>query len=241
MIVLDSQAARLVARGRKTQHRRPAKPDARPPWRPGRSYAVVPNGAPAKCRVVLLEVETQLAGDLTFDDARAEGYRTREEWKAAWIRRHDRAWVDRQTSYDDHGEVLIEPADELLFERFDARHAERAVWALFFELDRGHVPRLLHRQSERGYTTNPRDAVPDEPEAVDAATLTRYAKKARERDTARGGYMDQRALQEAETLEAELATIRRLGRARGVDLRDDERVIRRRIAAMARKVARVDA
>jgi hypothetical protein len=64
---------------------------------------------------------------------------------------------------------------------FDQRHADPPVWAIRFELDTRHVPRLVHRQSERGYTSNERDALPDEPEAIDAATLADYTADAHDR------------------------------------------------------------
>ena len=150
----------------------------------GHSYAVLPPRGAAVCRVVVHEVDLQRAGDLTFDNARREGHRTRDEWKAAWVRRYDRSWCERQDAWASEDELLSE---DQLVERFEARHADREVWAVFFELDRSHQPRYLHRQSERGYTTNPHDAVPDEPEAVDAATQVRISAEAHERDPVRPG------------------------------------------------------
>jgi hypothetical protein len=107
-----------------------------------------------------------------------------------------------------------------------------------FELDRRHIPRLLHRQSERGYTNNPRDAVPDEPEAVDAATQTRITAEARRRDTVRRGWLDQQLLDERASLEHRLDRARELARRRGIDVRQDVRIIERRILAIERKVTR---
>jgi hypothetical protein len=187
----------------------------------------------------MLGAELALAGDVAFDAARAEGHRTRDDFKAAWVRRHDRAWVDRQEAWATGPDELL--SDEVLVERFDQRHAERPVWALFFEVDRAHVPRLLHRQSERGYTTTPRDAVPDEPEAVDAATQTRITAEARRRDTMRRGWLDQHLLDERASLEQRLDRARELARQRGIDVRQDVRIIERRIAAIERKATRQDA
>ncbi len=86
--------------------------------------------------------------------------------------------------------------DELLVERFDRRHADRPVWAIRFQRDTSYRPRFMHRLSERGYTSNERDAVPDEPEAVDAATQERFAAEAREREPVRRGWPDQQVLDE---------------------------------------------
>jgi hypothetical protein len=140
-----------------------------------------------------------------FDQARAEGHRTTDEFKAAWVRQHDRAWLRRQEPDLPADGSDPEPLpDELLIERFDRRHADRAVWAIRFELDTSHRPRFMHRLSERGYTANERDAVPEEPAAVVAATQERLAAEAHERDTLRRGWLDQQQHDGAEHPEARL-------------------------------------
>jgi hypothetical protein len=241
-LILTPQQARTVMRGAKTQYRLPARRDEdRCRFQVGKSYAVQPGrGRAARGRVLVTAVRLGLAGDVTFEDARAEGFRTRDEWRAAWVRLHDRAWLEQRCAYSAEGELVAEPGDDALLERFAEWWADRRVWALTFRVDTSHVPRMMHRQSERGYTSNPRDAVPDEPEAVDAATQARITDEARRRDHARRGWLEQQALDGQRSLEEQLAEVRRRGQRSGVDLRDHERAIQRRIVDMARKVARVD-
>jgi hypothetical protein len=134
------------------------------------------------------------------------------------VRQHHCAWLRRQEPDPPADGSQPEPLpDELLVERFHRRHADRPVWAIRFRLDTSHRPRRLHRQSERGYTSNERDAVPEEPEAVDAATLARFADDAHERDTLRRGWLDQQQLDERMRLEQQLTRARehRLDRAQG--------------------------
>jgi len=92
-------------------------------------------------------------------------------------------------------------------------------------------PRLLHRRSEVGYTDRLREALPDEPEAVDTDTqrhLTRQAGRRRDdrrRDcwsTARG------QLEEA---------VHELRQAFGPEVAPELRGIRREIDRLARKLA----
>lgn len=239
-MILTPQQERLVMRGGKTQHRLPMRRDeARCRFQLGQSYAVQPGrGRAARGRVLVTDVRAELAGDVTFDAARAEGFRTRDEWRCAWVRRHDARWCAQLSAYSAEGDLVAEPGDEVLLERFAERHADRPVWAITFRVDTSHVPRLPHRQSERGYTSNPRDAMVDEPEAVDAATQARISDEARGRDVVRRGWLEQQALDSSRTLEQQLADVRRRGRVVGVDLRDDERAVQRRLFAMARKVAR---
>jgi hypothetical protein len=43
-------------------------------------------------------------------------------------------------------------------------------------------PRFLHRKSERGYSSEPSEAMPREPEAIDQETQERFTKEAQNRD-----------------------------------------------------------
>lgn len=49
-----------------------------------------------RCRGIgaLSGVRIECLGDLTYEDAVREGYRTRDEYKDAWLRIHDRAWLE---------------------------------------------------------------------------------------------------------------------------------------------------
>jgi hypothetical protein len=80
--------------------------------------------------------------------------------------------------------------------------------------------------------------VPEEPEAVDAATQERFAAEAHERDTLRRGWLDQQQLDERRGLEQQLSDARELARRRGIDVRNDVRVIDVRIASIVHKATR---
>lgn len=96
----------------------------------------------------------------------------------------------------------------------------------------------MHRLTERGYTSNERDAVPEEPEAVDAATQERFAAEAHERDPVRRGWLDQQQLDERRGLEQQRGYAWEIARRRGIDVRTDVRVIERRIASIVLKLTR---
>jgi hypothetical protein len=64
------------------------------------------------------------------------------------------------------------------------------------------------------------------------------AAEAHERDTLRRGWVDQQHLDERLGLEQQLTRARELARRRGIDVRNDVRVIELRIAAIMRKATR---
>lgn len=167
---------RLIAAGKKTATRRVVKPgEERCAYRIGRSYAVqIGRGKPAVLRVVIAAVEPQRLGDLTYDDARAEGYRTRADLAHTWMVSHDQGYTDDDRDDDDTATLT----------RWERRHGDTPVWAITFTLDTAESVRLLHRRSEHGYTTRREDALSDEPEGVDAQTLDAFAADNRARHTA---------------------------------------------------------
>lgn len=163
--------ARQISRGQKTQTRRPIKPgETKCRYKPGHTYAVQPGrGKPSVCRIEILTVAEQRLGDLTYQDARAEGYKIRDDFWAAWA--------------DIHG---------------GAADLAQPVWAITFRLH-ADVPRLLvpgtggarydpkdegkpDTPGDHGYTTNPARAMRDEPEAVPADTQERMARDARAKE-----------------------------------------------------------
>lgn len=78
----------LVISGQKTQTRRIKKSD-KPPCRVGQSIAVQPGrGKRAVCRVVVTEVREERLGDITEDDAKAEGRSSRAEYVELWQEIH---------------------------------------------------------------------------------------------------------------------------------------------------------
>lgn len=144
-MILSPDMVRAVAAGRKTVHRRPTRSDHPCTYHPGKTYPVMPGrGQRALVRVTVTEVRVDVLGALTFADARAEGFRSTEPFKVKWVHQYDRQWVARQ---DD-------PDDELLLERFDARHADRSVWVIGFRLSREDTPRLLAARPAPDYVAN---------------------------------------------------------------------------------------
>lgn len=86
---------------------------------PGRSYAVQPGrGKHALARIVVTDVRAELVGEITFDDARREGFRTTADFKRTWLELHDPRWLGRTTAILDEALPLLhnelDQAEELL-------------------------------------------------------------------------------------------------------------------------------
>lgn len=178
-MIFPPAQARAIAGKRKTQARIPATgPRCR--FRLGHDYAVQTGpGRPAACRLKIVGIGRQPLGALTLPDARAEGHRTTADFMVAWVRRYDRAWVEREkvdlaAVFDDDVSVV----DWILVARFEQRHAQRIVWVLHVEL-LSDAPRYLARQGDilaggPQYTANRARAM-DDVEAVPARWLDREA------------------------------------------------------------------
>jgi hypothetical protein len=212
-MILPPDQAKLVARGVKTATRLPILGEKSCTLKPGQDYALQPGPSrDAICRIVVTKVDRGFLGDVTFDDARAEGFKTTAAFAVAWMRRYDRGWPPTAsfTCHECNGygheiishpgepvaigdapcvecegtgwlEVETEITDQDILDRFKQRHVDRPVWVVRFTLDRSHHPRLLHRLSERGYTQTRRDALADEPEAVDEITQAKLTKLSHDR------------------------------------------------------------
>lgn len=110
------------------------------------------------------------------------------------------------------------------------------------------TPRFLKRAA--GYTTEPvqrlaarRDPAPfsptsmaDEPEAVDEATLVDFAAKNNERHASIKAGMDQALFAQQRSLESRLALLRQLAQQRGLDARDELRLVERALNTLERKI-----
>ena len=221
-MIFRPELARKIARGEKTQTRRPVKPGEKHcRYREGRDYAVQPGrGKPSSFRILILAVEGQALGDLTYRDARAEGFKTRDEFQAYWRSLYDGRW-----------------------------DPDERVWAIRFRLLTSHdKPRLLmpigagHHDphanpgvdtpADHGYTADPRRAVRDEPEAVDQATQDRYARHAREaeRITRRDVWLESR-----DRLQAEIDRLRQANL--GAHTAKDIAALQSRVRSLDRKLA----
>lgn len=176
-MIFSADLARRVLRGQKTETRRPVKPHhASLRYRPSQSHAVQPGrGQSSLGRIILTHVSREPVTAITVAGAVAEGF--------AGVAGFARRWCEL---YDPPYRAALELAtDPEVLDRFEARFGDQEVWVLRFILDPTVEPRMLHRLSERGYTSSPRDAVPDEPEAVEAAFQERLTHQAHQRDEER--------------------------------------------------------
>ncbi len=168
-MIFTPAEARKIIRGEKTMTRRPIKPGEKHcRYQEGRDYAVQPGrGKPETCRILILTIEDQALGDLTYRDARAEGFKTRQDFKTAWTEihgRHDpqmRVWAIRFRLHTDQPRLLLP---------IGAGH---------------HDPQAnpgIDMPADHGYTPDHNRSVRDEPEAVDERTQDRFAAQAREQE-----------------------------------------------------------
>lgn len=229
-MIFRPELAAAVLRGDKTQTRRLVRPGEEAcAYRAGGSYSVQPGrGRKAVGRIVVTHVERRRLGEITHEDAVAEGFASVEAFARYWLDLHDASYRG----------ALEHATDEEALERFHQRHGRAEVWAIRFVLDPTASPRLLHRHSERGYTASPRDALPDEPEAVDhwaQVAITREANLRDDERRRRQAEIDMR--RQLERIEAELERAGRIASRWGVDLRDRLRVASRAVIAADRDFA----
>lgn len=173
-MIFRSELVRAIARGAKTQTRRPVKGDQPCRYKVGKSVAVQPGrGRPAALRIVITAVRQEPVGEITFEDARAEGFRTPTEFRLAWVAIHDSAWLARPvkepcdcwTHHDGEHFRLRERTEREILARFEARHASRPVWVISFEQDHSEPARFLSA-GWPDYTSSPAMAARDEQQAV---------------------------------------------------------------------------
>jgi hypothetical protein len=116
---------------------------------------------------------------ITVALAKTEGHDSIDAMKKAWVREHDRAWIDKHhcdfawARYVGHGTVSL-----ILLERFRQRWEGREVWTVCFSL--ATPVRFLARPVVRvqgDYTPTVGRAI-DELPAIDKATQDRYSKDA---------------------------------------------------------------
>jgi hypothetical protein len=223
-----------VLSGRKTQTRRPVKPkDEATKYRPGMRRCVQRGrGKPGEAHIILTDVRREPVGEITFEDARAEGFKTTVEFKRYWLGLYSPGLVKTIDGED------AEVTDEYVEEHFTAKHAHREVWVITFELDHSDRPRLLaDRNAKSDYTEQPARSLrgsADAGEAIDAATAERYAREGHQGFLARAHQreMDRELLAAEERLR--LARIE--ARARGIDVAHLEASIVDRIRRLERKV-----
>jgi hypothetical protein len=227
-VIFRPELARKINAGQKTMTRRPINGAPLCRYQPGKSYAVQPGrGQSATCRIKIVAVRRELAGDIAFHDARAEGFPTTEEFKAYWVSIHDKVWLEHENKMLDEAENddgVVLDRDVWLLRRslamFEQRHAHKPVWVISFHLDLAPVGRLLALRSHEGYTTNPARALPHEPEAVDPDTQKRITRDAgmttRQWQALEATHRDRD--RELLSREDQLVRLQRSARLRGVDV-----------------------
>lgn len=191
-MIFKPELAHKILAGQKTQTRRLVQ-DPRPATRKnGTAYLTTPfrprveqdlaiqkgRGKEAIGRITVTDVRREPVGEITHDDAQAEGFRNVEAFKAYWVRLHDPNWpplirvfcptcTDPDYPADElppcpmcDGDELIKikpvPTVGELVARFDAHHHHRPVWVITFNLNRAEEPRLLMSAS-RGPVVSPTD------------------------------------------------------------------------------------
>jgi hypothetical protein len=155
-VIFRSELAKLILQGRKSQTRRVATAKTCR-YHTGRSYSVQPGrGKSAVGRITVTDVRLETLGEINLQDARREGFQTRDEFFDYWR--------------DLHGGV-----------NFDL-----LVWVISFRLgDLSDRPRLLAPTAggfHGDYTENVFQAMRDEPEAVSRMEQERFSRDARGRD-----------------------------------------------------------
>lgn len=219
-----------------SEYRRPPMPADVVAVQPGR-------GRHAIARIVITDLTSSLVGDIDHFSARAEGFRTTDDFKAYWVGLYEKTVPFTRGLFQesDDGIVCEPPDDELLVDRFDTHHAATPVWVVTFELATDE-PRFLapagrsHDSDEHGYTIQSNHAL--EPvEVVSPAVQAEISREGRERGRVQRGYLDQQLLDEKETLEERLAAARRIAHRRGVNVHAEVRLAERALRSIERKIA----
>lgn len=226
-MIFQPELARLIRAGRKTQTRRPIRHDQPCRYREGKDYAVQPGrGQAATCRIHVDQVRREPVGLIAFTDARAEGFTTTDEFKVAWVAIHEKAWLEHEIGMledaeNDDGVVL--DRDLWLMRRsldmFERKHALRPVWVIRFHLHHVEEIRLLALRSDEIYVSNAAQAMPHEPEAVDASAQKRITENAGTVQRQWGSIEQARRDRDRALLsrEDQIVRLRRAARLRSID------------------------
>jgi hypothetical protein len=231
-VIFHPGLARKALTGAKTQTRRPVLAGKLCRYRVHHTYSVQPGaGRPEAGRILVTAVRQQRLGDITLREAHAEGFRTTDEFRQAWVHIHDARWVD---TVDASYERLYYSA---ILERFESRHADTPVWVIEFCLPVDPVRLLADRNARADYVDHHARAMADEPEAIDEDTQRRITRDAGMRDTQLRAVSA--AQREAElgllTLGERLDRVVASMRADRQSSTSDVRVLAKRVDALERK------
>lgn len=213
-MIFDARRARAIAAGRVTVLLLPTRPGrAGAPLAPCRLKVAcdVPvttrgGGAPVTA-IRVLSARREPLSALTLRLARSAGFRTTDELREDWIRRHDRAWIARH-KIDLAAVFGDDVVPFILRERFARRWHDRLAWVVSFAVVTD-PPRFLASQRGRAfgdgqYTPIAADAI-DPAEAVPERWLDREAQRRAEYgERMRASF--RRDLEEERALRAERAT-----------------------------------
>lgn len=156
-MIFTPKHAHLIVAGRKSQTRRPAK-DTQPSYKVGKTYPVKTGlGKPPLAHIQIIAANLQSLGDITFQDARAEGFKSRDDFFDEW-------------------RDLYGNADPSL-----------QVWAYAFvpTAERRYMAKRPAQGERMGntrdYVSRPHMSLRDEPEVVPAEYQEELTKQAQER------------------------------------------------------------
>ena len=151
-MIFKPELAKKVSAGAKTVTRRIIKDGEREcRYKPNRVYALQSGrGKPSIGQITVMDVCKQRLGEITYKDARKEGFRTTDEFRAYWTTLHG--------IYDQ----------------------DQFVWVIsFVKGDVTDRPRLLNARPgppSGDYTDNPARAIRHEAEAVSATSIATFVK-----------------------------------------------------------------
>lgn len=206
-MIFRPELAKLIKQGKKSQTRRMI--DSRTcRYRPGKAYALQPGrGKSAIGRITVTDVREERLGDISFQDARREGFRTTGDFFDYWQSLHGSVDLDLR------------------------------VWVISFEPgDVTDAPRLLAARSGGSggdYTSNPHLAMSDEGEAVSQAEQARFSHGASERDDQK---RREKVAQGRKLTEQGLNLMRSGLEDAGRDVRRTVRAIEHHVASLDRKL-----
>ena len=170
---------------------------------------------PTDMRIVIRHLERSLLHQITDDDDKAQGFDSAFALFDWWIERHREGCGHRLRGFPD-------------------LHVEVPVWLVRFELDVSHRPRLLAARSQHGYTADPREALPEEPEAVSSEVLKSFAAENRARFEGQRG--DRQHREEAKKIGRRARELRLRAARQGLDVAAEVRGIERQLDAIEQKL-----
>lgn len=165
-MIFSPQLARLVLSGRKTQTRRKVKDSdcnefgmwiCR--YRAGHDYSVQPGRGKSGIAHITITSTPEIVtlGDLTLQDARAEGFRVRADFARYWLALHRQHMSDRDDDL----------ADDELWDQFVDRAGHTRVWRIEFQINHD-TDRFMARRPGAPYG----DYVPNHHLALDGDAPT---------------------------------------------------------------------